>query len=85
MLALSFVFSSFYSFFTNLLLYHKGKKTIKRCILKLHFKTRFQYDYLHPIYQVVLMAVQLVSVLVELVRPYLGYYGNLAEKVFKQV
>lgn len=27
------------------------------------------------------MAVQLVSVLVEIVRPYLGYYGNLAEKI----
>jgi hypothetical protein len=41
-----------------------------------------QYNYLHTIYQVVLMAIQLVSVLVELIRPYLGYYGNLAEKVW---
>lgn len=41
----------------------------------------FQYNYLHPVYQVVVMTVQLVSVLVELVRPYLGYYGNLSEKV----
>jgi hypothetical protein len=31
------------------------------------------------------MAVQLVSVLVEIVRPYLGYYGNLAEKVWLDI
>ncbi|KAI6215801.1 hypothetical protein M3Y94_00427700 [Aphelenchoides besseyi] len=40
-----------------------------------------KYDYLHPINQVVLIAFHLIFVSVELCRPYLGYYGNLCEKI----
>ncbi|KAE9553607.1 hypothetical protein FO519_003202 [Halicephalobus sp. NKZ332] len=40
-----------------------------------------KYDKLHPTYQVILVAMYLISILIELVRPYLGYYGNLGEKI----
>ncbi|KAH7714397.1 hypothetical protein AAVH_18215, partial [Aphelenchoides avenae] len=40
-----------------------------------------KYDQLHPTYRVILTAVHLISVAVELVRPCLGYYGNLAENI----
>uniref|UniRef100_A0A915EBK7 7-dehydrocholesterol reductase n=1 Tax=Ditylenchus dipsaci TaxID=166011 RepID=A0A915EBK7_9BILA len=39
-----------------------------------------KYDYLHPTYRVILLAIHLISIIVEIIRPCLGYYGNLGEK-----
>ncbi|CAD5225997.1 unnamed protein product [Bursaphelenchus okinawaensis] len=40
-----------------------------------------KYDRLHPILQIVCAALYIVLITLECVRPYLGYYGNLSEKI----
>uniref|UniRef100_A0A914Z033 Transmembrane protein 17 n=1 Tax=Panagrolaimus superbus TaxID=310955 RepID=A0A914Z033_9BILA len=40
-----------------------------------------KYEILHPTYRVILVALLIISVFIEIVRPYLGYYGNLGEKI----
>ncbi|KAI1723916.1 putative membrane protein domain-containing protein [Ditylenchus destructor] len=40
-----------------------------------------KYEYLHPTYRVILLAIHLIFIVVEIVRPCLGYYGNLGEKI----
>jgi hypothetical protein len=45
--------------------------------------SKFQYDTLHPTYRVILLAIHLILIVVQIVRPMLGYYGNLSEKVLK--
>uniref|UniRef100_A0A914Q6B9 Uncharacterized protein n=1 Tax=Panagrolaimus davidi TaxID=227884 RepID=A0A914Q6B9_9BILA len=39
-----------------------------------------KYETLHPTYRVILVAIYIISIFIEFVRPYLGYYGNLGEK-----
>jgi hypothetical protein len=40
-----------------------------------------KYETLHPTYRVILVAIYIISIFIEFVRPYLGYYGNLGEKI----
>uniref|UniRef100_A0A7E4ZXL2 Transmembrane protein n=1 Tax=Panagrellus redivivus TaxID=6233 RepID=A0A7E4ZXL2_PANRE len=40
-----------------------------------------KYAYLDQTYRIVLVAVVLISTCIELIRPYLGYYGNLGERI----
>ncbi|CAD5231010.1 unnamed protein product [Bursaphelenchus xylophilus] len=40
-----------------------------------------KYDHLHVILQIVCAAFYIVLIILECVRPYLGYYGNLSEKI----
>ena len=41
----------------------------------------FQYDYLEILYQIIIIASLIVMTVVEVIRLYLGYVGNLTEKV----
>ncbi|GMT17901.1 hypothetical protein PFISCL1PPCAC_9198, partial [Pristionchus fissidentatus] len=41
----------------------------------------YKYQYLSPIYQVILIALHIVHVVIEAVRLVLGFVGNLGEKV----
>ncbi|KHN83984.1 Transmembrane protein 17B [Toxocara canis] len=40
-----------------------------------------KYSYLSMTYKVILVAVHTVTILIEIVRLFLGYYGNLGEKI----
>ncbi|KAF7637272.1 Transmembrane protein 17B, partial [Meloidogyne graminicola] len=41
----------------------------------------FYFKYLHPTYKIVLLVIHFISIIIQFIRPFLGYSGNLKEKI----